>query len=233
VLTKYTKNVFYRNIMSLVVEGLQFPAYLFAGAGLLLLLRDLCRRRLVFLIVCLLGYLLLGLVGFYLRYYFFLLPFLFLLVAYFLFQKDVFNALGCIPAFRIPVSWLIVIILAICVSKDAYDATRRTLASEPRYLTEIAAFLRNRSSSDDLVIVRKPHLAYLSGLREEFPLLETPNEYLTKAREIGARYIVYSKREELYWPGLRSFGHPDTLPADFKLIYRHEPTGTLIYEIEK
>jgi 4-amino-4-deoxy-L-arabinose transferase-like glycosyltransferase len=235
----YLKSVLKENIEQLFPQSLRFPAYLFAGSGLLLLLAELSRRRgnlfrrrLTFLVVCLFGYFILGLVGFVLRYYFFLFPLLFLLVTYFLFQRYILAALGYIPFFRIAVSWLVVLILAVSQSISAYRKTSSNLASEPSYLLEIANFLRNRSSAHDIIIVRKPHLAYLSGLRREFPLAETVDDFFVKAGEIGARYIVYSDLEASLWPGLKSLRDPKTLPKSFKLIYAHTPSHTLIYEID-
>lgn len=231
VLRTYIKDVLYRNPIKLASQGLQFPSYLFAGGGLVLLLRDLSRRRLTFLGVCLLGYLLLGLVGFYLRYYFFLFPFLFLLVTYFLFEEHIATTLGQIAFLRIPLSWLILIILTACLGYDGYQATKRTIKSEPRYLIEIADFLRSRSSPNDMIVVRKPHLAYLAGLKGAFPLVETKDEFLWKSREIGARYVAYSDYEASLWPGLRSLRDPETVPWGLRLIYEHKPTHTLIYEV--
>jgi len=265
-LRQFLTAVFYENIIHLAVQAVKFPAYLFAGPGLLLLLWDLSRKRLTFLLVCLIGYLLLGLVGFHLRLYLFLFPLLFTLVAYFFFHKSIIPALWSRAAqknksrytrrerrrasrvqpqnsdrawerganIRIlssAVSWLCVIVLACFVGMSSYRATRRTLASEPRYLLEIASFLRNRSTTGELIIVRKSHLAYLAGLTRVFPLANTSQEFLAKAREIGARYIVYSEFEASLWPGLKSLRNASAMPGRFKLIYTHYPTRTLIYEI--
>jgi 4-amino-4-deoxy-L-arabinose transferase-like glycosyltransferase len=236
----YFKGILKDNIVPLFTQSLNFPVYLFSGAGFLFLLSELSRmrgnllrRRLTFLVVCLFGYLLLGLVGFVLRYYFFLFPFLFLLVAYFLFHKYVFAALGYTPFSRIAVSWILVLILAVSQSLIAYRKTSSSIASDPIYLLEIADFLRNRSSPHEIIIARKPHLAYLSGLRREFPLAETADDFLLKAREIGARYIVYSDFDASLWPGLKSLRDSSALPKSFKLIYSHKQSHMLIYEIDK
>ncbi len=250
---QFLKDVFYENVVDLAVRGMRFPAYLFALPGLLLLFRDLSPRRVTFLVVCLTGYLLMGLVGFFLRYYFFIFPLLFALVVFFFFHPSVFPALGLkiaqkragpakrkerrrvsrsnaitgenapkepvtIPIFSHVVSWLCVVALAAFLSIGSYKATTRILASEPRYLLEIANFLRSRSAPGELIIVRKAHLAYLAGLRRAFPLANTSEEFLTKAREIGARYIAYSDFETLLWPGLRSLGNPNGTPEGLKLI---------------
>ncbi len=225
---KFLKEVFYENITHLAVLGLRFPAYVFAGPGLLLLLRDLSRKRSIFLVVCLTGYLILGLADFRLRFYFFLFPLLFVSVAYFLFHKSVFPARGYTPVLQ----WSCVIVLAVFITMSSYQAIGRTLSSEPRYLLEIAEFLRKRSTPGEPIIVRKSHLAYLAGLTRVFPLANTSEEYLAQAREVGARYIVYSEFEAFLWSGLKSLRNPDAMPDGFKLIYTHNPTRTLIYEIQ-
>jgi 4-amino-4-deoxy-L-arabinose transferase-like glycosyltransferase len=232
VLSIYLKDVLYGNPARLVTGGIGFPAFLFAGAGFLFLARDLSRRRVTFFIVCVLGYLLSALVGFQIRYYFFLFPLLFVSIAYFLFHDRILAQAGQTPLSNVTISWLIVMILAVFGLRQAHKATTQTIASEPRYLLEIADFLKHRSSARELIITRKPHIAFLSGLKDDFPLAETADEYLAKARETGARYIVYTQSDASLWPGLRSFSNPELLSKAFKVIYRHEPTQTLIYEIE-
>jgi 4-amino-4-deoxy-L-arabinose transferase-like glycosyltransferase len=232
ILKRYLKDVLYWNPLQLATEGLQFPAYLFAGAGFVWLIQDLSRRRLVYFGVCLLGYFSLGLAGFRFRYFLYFLPVLFLMVSYALFHKDLLIRRPDLPFLKIPAGWAIVAILALCLSAQAYKQVRQTLNTEPRYLLDAAKFLRERSSPNDIIIARKPHIAYLSNLRQEFYPLDTADQYLAKAREIGARYLVYSDFEASIWPGLKSFKDPEVLPPGFTLIYRHEPTHTLIYEIE-
>lgn len=73
-------------------------------------------------------------------------------------------------------------------------------------------------------------MAYLANLKAEFPLATSANEYLDKAKEINASYIVYSDYEATLWKGLESLSNPKILPNKFKLIYTHLPTNTLIYE---
>jgi hypothetical protein len=235
VLSTFLQDVLHDNLWLLTTEGIRFPAFLFTGAGFLLLVTDFSRRRATFIVVCLLGYLLSCLVGFSLRYYFFLFPLLFVSVAYFFFCEHVFIHLGKVPFSRVPVSWLIVISLAGLGASQAYRATRKTIDSEPRHLSEIARFLRDRSSPDDRIFTYRPHIAFLSGLRCSFPLApppQTANEYLVKAREAGVRYVVYSQSDASLVPGLESLSKPDAITNDFKLVYRHAPTLTLVYEIE-
>jgi len=64
-------------------------------------------------------------------------------------------------------------------------------------------------------------------------MAQTAEEFLAKARQAGARYIVYSRLEASMWRGLESLSDPQVLPADFTLVYRHGPTETLVYEIAR
>lgn len=250
VLRRYLQDVLLLNIPNLfvaqiLVKNLQFPTYqvvmaiplLIVSAGMTTVIwdlrnsKELIKRRMIFLLVSFLGYLLLGLVGFHRRYYFFFFPLVFLLIIYPLFHKHIFNTIGSIRFFRISLGWLLVIILSFAVGGAAYLETESIIVSEPKYLLEIADFLQSYSLVNETIITRKPHLAYLAKLKGVFPLAKTADEYLVKARDIKARYIVYSDYEASLWSGLKSLSAPKALSQDFKLIYRHKPTNTLIYEI--
>ncbi len=219
------------NVYSLAVEALTFPALLLVGAGALLLARRLSTRQVAFLVPLCLGFLLLGLVGFYLRYHLFLFPALFLAVVYLLFNVDVEKMLGRVANNRISVSWLIFALLVAGQSFRSYRITREALAADPVYLAPIAQALKQRASPDDFVVARHPHLAYLAGLTSDSPQAESAEEFLLYARSTHARFVVYSDGEALTWKGLKSLRDPDKLPGAFHLVYRHEPTNTLIYEV--
>jgi hypothetical protein len=232
-MAKYFRSALFDNLRRFATEGLRFPAYLFIGPGLVLLLMNLSRRRLAFCVIFLCSYLVVSLVGFQIRYYVSLLPFICLLAPYFLLHRDVMSMLGKVPVLKIGVSWLVILIVAVFLVLWVGRTARGIYASEPRHLLAIADFLKQRSAPDDSIIVRKGHLAYWAGLKQVFPLGETPEDFLAKAKEIDARYVVYSDYEASLWPGLGCLNDPDGLPDAFKLIYRHEPTRTLIYEIDK
>jgi hypothetical protein len=228
-LRRYLGGLF-RNAWRLASDGLQFPAYLFAPVGLALLLRHLPRTRQTYYCVCLLGYLFLGLVRYHTRFYLFLFPLGFLSVAY-LFVEALPTA-GPMRNIKVPVGWLLVLITATCLYVSAYRQVSNGIASEPRYLFGIAEFLRNRSSPGDIIIGRKPHLAYLAGLVNTFPFVESADAYLAEAQERGARYVVYSAYEARLWPGLESLRSPGAVPAGLKLIHYHPASETLIYEVD-
>jgi len=167
-------------------------------------------------VIILLGYLLLGLVGFHRRYYFFVYPLVFLVKIYVTYRKKVTQILL--------INLMLVVFLASAI--ESY----LTLQNEPRYLLAIAPIIKNTNSSGKIMIVRKPHLAYLSNAIPAFPLAQTTTEYLDAAREINADYLVYSDYEASLWSGLNALSNPDNLAKEFQVIYRHQPTETIVYQ---
>jgi 4-amino-4-deoxy-L-arabinose transferase-like glycosyltransferase len=225
VIGMYLRDVLLRNPVRLAQEVVQFPGYLFVGAGILWLLSVHTRRRLAFLVVGLLGYLLLGLVGFYARYYLFLLPMLFAGVAYALFGERPTNRT------RSGLGWAVCLAIAAMLGKLGYDRSTWVIQHEPRYLVEMAAALKKQASPNDGVITLTAQLPYLAGLRAEFPLAERPDEYRAKAREVRARYIVYSDQAAEVWAPLKFLADPTKAPSGFRLVLKHDPSHTLVYEI--
>jgi hypothetical protein len=227
----YLKDILVANPLRLARQVLGFPEFLFAAAGLVFFLTNLCWRKAVVLLVSGFGYLVVSLVGFLPRYFLFLYPILFLLVAYAFFQPKIFSFLGRVPLTKLPVAVMAVAVLVIFVGVKSSQATKRMLDSEPKHLLGIAEFLRQRSSPGDAIIVRKAHLAYLAGLKQALPLVQSGNDYLPSVRRIGARYIVYSEADVQLWPGLDSLKDPGSVPNGFKLIYVHQEPRVLVYEI--
>jgi hypothetical protein len=231
VLKTYLYSVLYGYIVRLQLEILQFPAYLFTGAGILFLLKDICRRRLTFIFVSILGFVLLGLVGYHARYYLFLYPVLVLPVTYFLFHERISDFLGQLRFSAIPVNWLVLCIIIGFMGYNALYITAKTIAKEPRYFFESAEFLKRHSTPDDIIVVYKPHLTYLAGRKRVFPLGRSAEDFVAKARALGARFIVYSEVDAKIWPPLESLRDPDAVPDALTVVYRHEPSKTIIYKI--
>ncbi|PSB33502.1 ArnT family glycosyltransferase [Chlorogloea sp. CCALA 695] len=246
-INRYLQDVLFLNIPKLflpksLIDSLNFPVYqlvlaiplFFVLRGLFFIIKDikqkqdkLTQKQTAFLLLNLLGYLLLVLVGFHRRYYLFLFPLIFTSIIY---PLVIFP--GKARLYRLAFNWIFIIHLVLVLSAAAYIETKLILVSEPKYLVEIAAFLKTSSLPNETIIVRKSHLAYLANLKAEFPLATNANEYLDKAKEINASYIVYSDYEASLWKGLESLSNPKTLPSTFKLIYTHPPTNTLIYEVK-
>ncbi len=228
----YLTDVGYRYPGRLATEVLRFPGYLFAGAGLIVLLLNRDGRRMTYLFVNGLGYLLLGLVGFYHRYYLFLFPLLFLLVAHYLWSEDAGSAAAAGP--RTPhVRWLAYAAVLASVALAAVGQTAQTIQREPRYLLGIADSLRQRAAPGDGILCGKPHLAQFSGLRRVLPDQQDPTTFLDRAKAGGARFFVYSRPEAKLYPGLEALRDPQAVADRFTLLYRHAPSGTLVYEARR
>jgi hypothetical protein len=97
---------------------------------------------------------------------------------------------------------------------------------------DAAEVLSARAVPGDSIMSLKPHLAYLAKLNME-PIegLETIEDYVTRARERNVRFIVYSALEESNSEGLRALHDPARMPQEFRVVYEHAPTKTLVYEI--
>ena len=230
----FLKDIFYGKAYRLASRVLEFPAFLFAGAGLLLYLQQMTRRRAAFLILCLAGYLLHGLAGFAVRFYFFLLPLLFLLVVLPVFYFERMPIPGRIARREWTIGWWVFGLVALASLYHSYVGTTWVLQSEPKYLIEAAAAVRSHTSAGDRIMAIEPHLSYLTGL--EFKSAAVANSlerYIEIVTAEGIRFLVYGKHEEDYWPDLRELGEPDRLPKTFRVIYEHKPTGTIVYEIER
>lgn len=231
---QFIKDVLHDRALKLSFDAIGFPAFLFAGAGVLLYLGDLSRARAIFLIVCGGGYLLHGLAGFADRFYLFLYPLLFLFVS-----------LPVIELGRVSLDfretsrgwnarW---VLIAGLLFVSAYTSAARVgyfLRTTPTYLLGAAEVLRARAVPGDSIMGLKPHLAYLAKLNmESIEGLETIEDYVRRARERNVRFIAYSAFEESYSVGLRALRDPARVPQEFRVVYEHVPTKTLVYEIAR
>ena len=253
-LQRYFKDIFFVNIASLLVSNflitylskanlpwyyiviITLPALIIFSIGIITLLTDkvsntMFKARITLLVINLLGYLILGLVGFSRRYYLFLLPCLFLIIIYPVYNHKIFPRFLKWRLFKCSISKILISFLIFSLTISAILQTYYLLATEPKYLLEIASFLKQQSQPNQVIIVRKPHLAYLSGLKPIFPLAETPEQYLLEAHKNQAKFVVYSDYEAKIWPGLNSLKYPQKLPQNFILIYHHQASNTLIYGI--
>jgi glycosyl transferase family 2/dolichyl-phosphate-mannose-protein mannosyltransferase len=229
VANRYLRDVLLRNPEALAVQGIGFPGYLFAGAGVLVLLGELNDRRRSYALLLVLGYLLLGLVGFYLRYYLFVFPLLFLCVVRALFGNSALTRGRGLLGHVVP--WLAFGCIAVSVARASTGRIEWDLAHEPRYLVPIADSLRHRSVPGNILIEFRPYLAYLAGLRDTFPLAQSAVDFLARARAMHARYLVYTAEEESIWPPLASLRDPSTVPDGLRLLYRYDPVRLLVYEV--
>ncbi len=232
----YAKDVLQNRAVKLSFDVLGFPAYLFAGAGLLVRLVSVTRPQLVFFFVCALGYALHGLASFAPRFYFFLFPLLFLCVtsAPFYVLREFSNGHPQDARKRLALPWGVCSLLLATTAYTSYLTVSRTLSAEPVYLLEVARVLKAQSTSDDLIMAVEPHIGYLTGLKVvAAQVADSWEGYAEKARDGGVRYIIYSDHEQTYWNGLRGLRDATHAPPPFQLIYEHKSSGTLIYKIDR
>lgn len=254
-LKRYFQDILFVNISSLLVSKylvfelikadfswfqiliIVLPALTVFTTGLFFIIMDnkdknIWKIRITWLLINLFGYLILGLVGFNRRYYLFLLPLIFLIIIYPVYYRRIFAKFLSKKFGQLTISKLLILGLTFAVIITGCLETYFLLANEPKYLLKIADFLKQKYPSEQTMIVRKPHLAYLSGFKQVFPLAETAEEYLIEAKKVNAKLIVYSDYETKLWPGLKSLKNPQLLPKNFQLIYQDKPSNTLVYEIK-
>lgn len=247
ILRKYTQEVLFFNIPKLFIPLSlinQFPVIIifplfWVKTGLFLILNELInhhnrlysQKSIAFFMIFLFGYLLLGLVSFHRRYYFFIYPCIFLFKLYPFIKLNSCKLRQFNPLAKQIFTYFFIFSLFAGVTLASGIETYLTLRDEPKYLLVISEYLKASSSPNEIMIIRKPHLAYLANLTPTFPLANTANEYISKAKEIGAKYIVYSDYEASLWSGLNCLSNPKNLPPSLQLIYHYKPTNTLIYKI--
>ena len=226
VVWRYLKGVLIDNPSWLMAQVAFFPGFLLVGAGIMRVGPKLVPATVVWLTVCVAGALLLGLVGFYPRYYVFLFPWLFILV--------VVGAVGAGPdGARVSLRWVGRLLLVgsfLVLLISSIRTTRTQLREEPRGLLALADSLRSTARPSDLMVGRKPHLAALAGVRWDFPYARDADDLVAKARRLGARYLVYSVFEARIWPGLDALRDPARAPAGFVPRFTEPSTGTIVYE---
>jgi 4-amino-4-deoxy-L-arabinose transferase-like glycosyltransferase len=230
VIHAYLTDVFLKYPAGLADQVVTFPAYLFLGAGLLLMLPRGGARRMTWLLVTSFGYLLLGLVGFYPRYHLFVFPVLFLLVAYFLLSDE--PGAAAAPASALGrLRWVACLLVLAGAGYASVSAVEKSFEREPRYLLRFAAELRQRSQPGDAMVSGKPQLAWVAGLRRIAPAQESPEAFLAHARRLGARYFTYSPVEGAIYPALEALRDTAAVADRFTLLFRDAESGTLVYEI--
>jgi hypothetical protein len=226
----YTRAVVLEYPQRLMQGLVGFPGYVFAGAGLVLLLLNLNRRRLAFALLCLMGYGLLGLVGYYTRLHLFLTPALFLLVAYFLFHPALTSPMTRLGLRGHTLSWSLCIAIAAVAAYGSFGYADLELAAEPHHLVRAAEWLRPRAKPGDRIVATKPHLSYFSGLGYDYSHSPTVEGLVDDLRRNGVRYLQVSDSDHNQ-PPYGQFTDSTRVPPDLELVYRDDEPLTLIYEL--
>ncbi|MFQ5638045.1 MAG: ArnT family glycosyltransferase [bacterium] len=228
----YLKNL-YRHFYDILIHSLKFPAFLFVGAGAFTMLPSLTKRQLSFFVFPVFAFLLLCLVHYEPRYYLYILSFLILLIAFFLFPKDSGhdkNA-GLVLKYGRPFAYGVTVLFMLIFSLK--EITKH-ISGEPRELLQISRQLRENVHviENELIIARKPHLGFLSNLKTTyFPEAKTVAELLKYAKKERADYLLYGEVELQRRPELSILLYPEKLPGEFEPILVWKQPRTIVYKL--
>lgn len=229
---RYLKQVLLRMPRSLGVDVLRYPGFFLFGAGFVFLLAGLDRRRFAWLAVLSFGYLLLGLVYIVDRYFIFLFPALYFTVAYAALSPFVREQFTRVRVPATLAAWTVVFLTALLMLRDTRIRTEAYLEAEPKFLLELAETLRDRANPGDRVMVHEPHIPYLSGVEAAVVPGNDVEEIIAYSRRHNVRFLVYDRIEAREWPGRAELADPSTVPSELRVLFRHEPSGTVLYELE-
>jgi hypothetical protein len=126
---------------------------------------------------------------------------------------------------------LILIPLAVgAYGRTADPAWAESVAAGPRELEPAIEFLRSASREGEALIARKPHAAFIAGLRfVPMPEFDSPDSLHSMAVRDRARYLLISGAEVAARPAIRPFAEPDAVVPGFRRV--HESHGALVYEV--
>lgn len=184
------------------------------------------------LIFPLLAYLGTSLVHFYSRYFLFVVPFLSLLLATFFFNP--FMESSRKKSWGFNWIWIFTIILVLLnTARVSYIKAESILSTEPRHLKSIAGQLKSIVRKDAVILSRKPHLAYLAGIRHEyFPPSGSIEDLIAYAKRSGAQYIEFGKIERNSRPDLWKMEYPDSVKDFLTPILVDSVNKEIIYKIK-
>jgi hypothetical protein len=104
-----------------------------------------------------------------------------------------------------------------------------SIQAGPYETLEAAEFLKSHAGGQ-ILLARKPHVAFVSGMRfAPIPQVDSPAALLEAAHEAGARYLLVSAAEMALRAGVRPFAEPDARIPGFRRVF--ESAGALVYEV--
>ncbi len=104
-----------------------------------------------------------------------------------------------------------------------------SLQAGPYETLQAADYLKAHAAGE-ILLARKPHVAFLSGMRfAPIPQADSPPALHRAAREAGARYLLVSGAEMALRAGVRPLAEPDARVPGFRRVF--ESQGALVYEV--
>lgn len=135
---------------------------------------------------------------------------------------------------RFPVRIFVFLLLwmpgALAASAKTQDPRNsESVQAGPYETLEAADYLKAHAQGLTL-LARKPHVAFISGMRfAPIPQVDSPAALHRAAREAGARYLLVSGAEMVLRAGVRPLAEPDARVPGFRRAF--ESAGALVYEV--
>jgi len=230
--TKFiTKNII-NYFQEALIRVLEFPAYLFIFPGILLIFSKINRIQLSYYIFAALGFLINCMTVFVPRYYIYVLASLQLPIVLFLFYQN-YNENKSFQKTLLTLNKIFLGIIIIFLLKTSFLLTRANISSEPFYLKNAAKVFKAHSADSDIVIARKPHLAFLSDRKVEmFPIVESLDQLIKHAKKKNAQFIFYGEIESEVRPEMKILQKPEEVGKYLKLIYTQLQPEIYLYKIK-
>ncbi len=227
---------FLKNIINhfklLLVIVIKFPAYLFLVPGAALLFSRVNRTQLSYFIIPVFGFLIYCIVAFIPRFYLYILPFFLLMISYYFFGTTYSQRENSEQKKYYWIKMALFIFMSLFLLKTSLVDLKKNITDEPLYLKKIAQTLTQHSNPSDKIFIRKPHLAFFSGLTAEFmPEVNNIDDLLTEAQQKNVKYVYYGVIETELRPGLKILQQPEQLPQNFQLIYSQNDPPVFLYKI--
>ncbi len=232
----------YRHFRDVLLHSITLPAGLFVLPGWLLLFRRLNKWQMAFISFPLFGFLLLCLVHYEPRYYLFIIAFFVFGTAYFFFGEP-----NPSPKFRSlefgegwqGVEWYrflnfgVYAAAIVMLGFASVKELKAVVTTEPLELQLAAQTLKQHVQKGEIIIARKPHLGYLSGLKTiYFPEAQTVDELIAFAKARNAKYLLYGEIESARRPQLQSLLAGANSHHELEEIYRSAQPPMVVYRID-
>ncbi|HMI31407.1 MAG TPA: glycosyltransferase family 39 protein [Candidatus Limnocylindrales bacterium] len=135
---------------------------------------------------------------------------------------------------RFPIRILAFMILWLPGAMAAHARTQdpqnpESVQAGPYETLEAAEYLKTHAQGQTL-LARKPHVAFIAGMRfAPIPQVDSPAALHRAARQAGAGYLLISAAEMVLRAGVRPLAQPDARVPGFKRVF--ESAGALVYEV--
>ena len=131
------------------------------------------------------------------------------------------------------IKWPVLLMIVIFVGHQSWSQAKKEITSEPRDLLPIANILENSAASTDILLARKPHLAYFAGIKNKtIPQVKSIYKLIEFAKANQARFIFYGPIEQQLRPDLHVLTQPVSVSTRLKLIYKKLARDNFLYEVK-